>query len=89
MTSSRALLILPALLFLPLAAHGQAVTGWRNDGSGKYPDATPPTTWGRVSRPTKSLRYMASRPGDADAGSQLPVLGLTSTRRETREGEAE
>ena len=47
------------------------VVGWRLDGSGCYPDATPPTRWeGAVS--LKGLTYQAAKPkGDAPAGKSL------------------
>ncbi|NPV49237.1 MAG: PQQ-binding-like beta-propeller repeat protein [Armatimonadetes bacterium] len=34
-----------ALLCLALAANAQGVMGWRTDGTGRYPAATPPLTW--------------------------------------------
>lgn len=37
--------------------------GWRGDWSGRFPGATPPTTWSRrVHGITTSLRYQAARP---------------------------
>src|SRR5438045_9620918 len=48
-----------------------AIVGWRGDGSGRYPGATPPTTWGRVSKAVQGLRTKASRPGDADRGDPM------------------
>lgn len=37
-----------ALICLALASAvlAQGLMGWRTDGTGRYPDATPPTTWG-------------------------------------------
>ncbi len=38
--------VLCPLLILMIAASASAeVTGWRGDGTGRFPDATPPTTW--------------------------------------------
>src|SRR5262245_53984352 len=37
--------------------------GWRGDWTGRFPGATPPTTWSRRVRGiTTSLRYQAHRP---------------------------
>jgi hypothetical protein len=76
MTGSRAVLATLALIAIgtPLPARTQAsptIVGWRGDGSGRYPSATPPTAWGRVSRAVQALRGQASRPGDADVGLPL------------------
>jgi outer membrane protein assembly factor BamB len=59
------------LVLLGLGA-GESPVGWRGDGSGRYPAATPPTTWGRVSKPLQSLRYQASKPAPSDAGAAMP-----------------
>jgi outer membrane protein assembly factor BamB len=59
------------LLFLAAFAVGED-SGWRGDGTGRYPSATPPLTWGRVSRALQGLRYQAARPGPQDAGSPMP-----------------
>jgi len=48
------------------------VVGWRGDGTGKYPEAVPPTRWGRVSRAIQGLRYQASSPNDSNAGAPMP-----------------
>ena len=45
--------------------------GWRGDGSGRYPGATPPTSWGRVSKAIQGLRTKASKPKDSDPGEPL------------------
>ncbi len=63
------ILILLALLGLGAT---DAPVGWRGDGSGKYPSATPPTTWGRVSKSARGLRYQASRPKPTDPGLPMP-----------------
>ena len=47
------------------------IVGWRGDGSGKYPAATPPTTWGRVSKPLQGLRCQADRPAASDTGTPM------------------
>jgi outer membrane protein assembly factor BamB len=76
MTLLRTLLAACALLssLAPLPARDQApptIVGWRGDGSGRYPTATPPTAWGRVSTAIQGLRYKASKPGDADVGAPM------------------
>ncbi len=75
MSFSRALLcglILAALAGSPSARDGQTrVVGWRGDGTGKYPEATPPTSWGRVSSALRGLRFQASRPAATDAGAPM------------------
>ncbi len=44
--------------------------GWRNDGTGCYPKATPPIEWGRTSKALKDLTVQAQKPkGDAPGGS--------------------
>ena len=55
----------------PAAAAGPA-QGWRGDGSGRYPSADPPTTWGRVSKAVKDLRFQAAEPKKADTGTPMP-----------------
>ena len=37
--------------------------GWRGDGSGRFPAAEPPLTWGRQSVATKELGFQAKKPG--------------------------
>src|SRR5689334_16879526 len=59
------------LLFLAAVAVGQE-SGWRGDGTGRYPSAAPPLTWGRVSRALQGLRFHAARPGPQEAGSPMP-----------------
>jgi outer membrane protein assembly factor BamB len=48
-----------------------ATAGWRGDGSGKYPAADPPISWGRVSKAMRGLRHQASRPRDSDPGAPM------------------
>jgi len=46
--------------------------GWRGDGTGCYPDATPPTTWCDTATSIIDLRAQAARPFDAGpAGRSL------------------
>jgi outer membrane protein assembly factor BamB len=59
------------LILLGLGA-GESPVGWRGDGTGKYLVATPPTHWGRVSKPLRGLRYQASRPKPSDSGLAMP-----------------
>ena len=47
-------------------------TGWRHDGTGRYPEATPPVTWSRtaVGSVVKGLHSSADRPkGDTPDGA--------------------
>ena len=47
-------------------------TGWRHDGTGRYPEATPPVTWSRtaVDSIVKGLHSSADRPkGDTPEGA--------------------
>ncbi len=49
--------------------------GWRGDWSGRFPGATPPTTWSRrVHGATTALRYQASKPtGEAPTKDSRPL----------------
>jgi outer membrane protein assembly factor BamB len=51
---------------------GQAPQGWRGDGTGKYPAADPPLTWGRISQAVKELRFQAAPPGADATGRAMP-----------------
>jgi outer membrane protein assembly factor BamB len=46
--------------------------GWRGDGSGQYPDATPPLTWGRISKACTSLHFQIQKPAEKDVGTPMP-----------------
>jgi len=59
------------LLVLTAVEVGHTAAGWRGDGTGRYPSADPPTTWGRVSRAVKGLRFSAGEPKEADTGSPM------------------
>lgn len=71
--------ILSLLLVFVLAAlktggpadAAEPIAGWRGDGTGKYPAAEPPTTWGRVAKAMRGLRFQAARPGESDAGASM------------------
>ncbi|HUU42540.1 MAG TPA: PQQ-binding-like beta-propeller repeat protein, partial [Planctomycetota bacterium] len=43
---------------------GSPVVGWRGDGTGKYPKATPPLRWGRISKSVRELSAQARKPAD-------------------------
>jgi outer membrane protein assembly factor BamB len=46
--------------------------GWRGDGTGCYPKATPPIEWGRISKTLKELKAQAQKPkGDAPSGQSV------------------
>ena len=46
--------------------------GWRGDGTGRYPGATPPLHWGRVAKSVKSLRSQATKPKEGETGKPIP-----------------
>src|SRR5262245_17084269 len=49
--------------------------GWRGDGTGRFPEADPPTKWGRISRTLKGLTTQAERPkGATPDKSAHPML---------------
>ena len=58
----------PFALILMGAAAGADETGWRADGSGRYPDATPPTTWSA----TENILWKTPLPGQG-FGSPIVV----------------
>ncbi len=49
-----------------------SIVGWRGDGTGRYPDATPPIHWGINSKVVKELSSQCKRPKDADTGKPIP-----------------
>ena len=55
--------VLGLVLFACAAAWGGPVVGWRTDGTGRYPDATPPTTWSKTNHIVWSTPMAA--PGNA------------------------
>ncbi len=50
-----------AVLAPALAAAGET-SGWRGDGSGRYPNADPPLDWGRIASSVKELSAQSHRP---------------------------
>ncbi|MBI3829911.1 MAG: PQQ-binding-like beta-propeller repeat protein [Planctomycetes bacterium] len=55
-----------------LAAGESPVVGWRGDGTGCYPKATPPLEWSRVSKTLKDLSAQAQKPKrDAPGGQSV------------------
>lgn len=64
-------LFLIYILFSASTMLGADSLGWRGDGSGRYPDATPPLKWERVSKATAALRFQTQKPGDAPSGSPM------------------
>ncbi|HUV39673.1 MAG TPA: PQQ-binding-like beta-propeller repeat protein [Planctomycetota bacterium] len=61
---------------------GAQVTGWRGDGSGRYPDAEAPVTWGRWPKsPVRGLRWQTDRPAGAP-GKDSRELDVTHLIRE-------
>jgi outer membrane protein assembly factor BamB len=66
-------MIRPLILLVLLGSGaGESPAGWRGDGTGRFPAATPPTAWGRVSKPLRALRCQASRPKPSDTGAAMP-----------------
>ncbi len=43
-------------------AEAAEVSGWRGDGSGRYPDANPPLDWGRIAPSVKQLSAQSAKP---------------------------
>jgi outer membrane protein assembly factor BamB len=50
--------------------------GWRGDGSGRYPDADPPTQWGRISKTLKGLRASTKKPANDTPDGQSVADGV-------------
>ncbi len=46
--------------------------GWRGDGSGQFPGATPPVNWGRTAAGVKGLRSQATKPKEGETGKPIP-----------------
>lgn len=63
---------LGSLKYLPSA---ERPVGWRGDGTGRYPAATPPTTWGRkksgAGYETKNILWSTPLPG---IGVSMPII---------------
>ena len=58
---------------LAFGMHASAqVVGWRGDGTGKYPEATPPVHWGRAAKSVLELRSQAAKPKDGETGRPIP-----------------
>ncbi|MBI3830583.1 MAG: PQQ-binding-like beta-propeller repeat protein [Planctomycetes bacterium] len=59
-----------------VGAEVPAAVGWRGDGNGRYPQATPPLHWSRVSKSVLGLAAQAAKPKSPDAapaaGTQIP-----------------
>jgi outer membrane protein assembly factor BamB len=49
---------------VPATQPAGKVFGWRGDGNGRYPDANPPTDWGRTAKSVKELSAQAAKPKD-------------------------
>src|SRR5438045_2827228 len=65
-------LMLLSLTLLSFAAAAETLVGWRGDGTGCYPDADPPVTWGRSSKAVQGLRYQPQKPGAEASGKAMP-----------------
>jgi len=73
--SSAVCLVLAALAAGAVPTHGEETTlGWRGDGSGRFPDAKSPVTWGRISETMKNLRAQATKPKGEGPGDAKPIL---------------
>lgn len=71
----RIILILCSLL-LAGAAAAETNIGWRGDGMGRFPNANPPLTWGRVSQAVKGLHFQAGKPGSEEVSGRLMPDGV-------------
>jgi len=69
---SAGMLLIVASSGLSGEATSPRIVGWRGDGTGRYPEATPPTVWGRWPKgPLRDLRSQARKPqGDSTADSR-------------------
>ena len=56
----------------PVSAQDAMPSGWRGDGTGKYPSAEPPVTWSRVSTAMEGLRFAGHKPAAGEAGTPMP-----------------
>ena len=52
------------LIGLQTAVAEDGPAGWRRDGSGRYPEATPPLTWSRIAKGVKELSAQAGKSKD-------------------------
>ncbi|MDA0838583.1 MAG: PQQ-binding-like beta-propeller repeat protein [Planctomycetota bacterium] len=48
-------------------------TGWRGNGDGRFPDSSPPTQWGKVSKLLHGLRSSAAKPKAETAAQGSPA----------------
>ncbi|MFB3893977.1 MAG: PQQ-binding-like beta-propeller repeat protein [Phycisphaerae bacterium] len=56
-------------------AQPSKVIGWRGDGTGRYPQADPPTEWGLWPRsPLHGMRFAIDKPKDSDTGQDARTL---------------
>ncbi len=69
-----AALVLLFAASVSFAADAPATVGWRQNWTGQFPNAEPPTEWHRLSKGiVKDLRCLAGKPaGDAAAGTPMP-----------------
>jgi hypothetical protein len=68
-------LVLLTIFFLTAPVLAQT-TGWRGDGTGIYPDTTPPIQWSRISKSINDLRYQATAPDPEKASGQPMADGV-------------
>lgn len=61
---------LAVLACMPVQVRSQSVAGWRGDGTSRYPDAKPPTTWS----PNINVAWSTAMPGASNA-SPVPMNG--------------
>ncbi len=67
---SNPVVALLAIMLFATASIAQPITGWRGDGTGKYPAADPPIAWSQTSTAIKGLRYSIEKT-PADAGAAM------------------
>lgn len=58
-----------------VASQPTTVVGWRGNWTGKFPDADPPTSWSKLSKPMKELRCQAEKPKDERPGGVTASFG--------------
>ena len=56
-------------------AEGGEISGWRGDGSGRYPQADPPLNWGRIARSVTEMSAQSAKPqAEAAPNAEAAIL---------------
>ena len=64
--------MLTGMVVWPVRPAQVVISGWRGNGTGRFPDASPPTQWEQVSKVMKGLRCQARKPNGEEA-SGIPA----------------